>query len=100
MNKGTRIRTILLLVALLNQANASLGTLDFGNDVVNLVYKIFSYLLTLGAAVAAWWFNNDCTPVAAEYTGAMRQEKARLKTGEDGLDIVLDEYIEDGDEDE
>lgn len=105
MNFGTKIRTALLIIALLNQANASIGALEFGNTTVDLIYKVFSYLLTLGAAVASWWFNNDYTPIASEYTGAMRQEKARLKGEMDGLDIVVedflddeDDYLEDGDD--
>ena len=100
MNFGTKLRTALYVVTMLNQANVALGVWEFGNDTVNLVYKIFSYLLTLAAGAIALWFNNDFTPTAAEYTGAMRAEKARLKGEQDGLDVEIDEYIEDGDEDE
>lgn len=100
MNLGTKIRTALFIISILNQANVSLGVWEFGNETVNLVYKIFSYLLTLVAGAAALWYNNDFTPTAAEYTGAMRAEKARLKGESDGLDIVIDDYIEDGDDDE
>lgn len=100
MNFGTKIRTALFIISILNQANVSLGVWEFGNETVNLVYKIFSYLLTLIAGATALWFNNDFTPVASEYTGAMRREKERLKGEQDGLDIVVDEYIEDGEDDE
>lgn len=100
MNFGTKIRTAIFVISILNQANVSLGVWEFGNETVNLVYKIFSYLLTLIAGAAALWYNNDFTPVASEYTGAMRAEKARLKGNADGLDIVVEDYIEDGDEDE
>lgn len=100
MNFGTKIRTALFVITILNQANVSLGVWEFGNETVNLVYKIFSYLLTLLAGAAALWFNNDFTAIAAEKTGEMRAEKARLKGEVDGLDIVVEDYIEDGDEDE
>lgn len=100
MNFGTRLRTALFVITILNQANVSLGVWEFGNETANLVYKIFSYFLTLIAGAAALWFNNDFTPTAAEYTGAMRAEKARLKGEDDGLGVVIDDYIEDGDDDE
>ena len=96
MNKGTKIRTALFIITIVNQANVSLGVWEFGNETANLIYRIFSYLLTLIAGAAALWFNNDFTPEACEGTGLTRA----LKAGEDGLDIVIDEYIEDGDEDE
>lgn len=100
MNLGTKLRTALFVITILNQANVSLGVWEFGNENVNLVYKIFSYILTLIAGAAALWFNNDFTPVAAEYTGAMRAEKARLKGEDDGLGVIVDDYLEDGEEDE
>ena len=99
MNKGTKIRTALFIISILNQANVSLGVWEFGNESVNLVYKIFSYLLTLIAGATALWFNNDFTKEACIGTGVTRQLKAEAK-GEDGLDIVIDDYIEDGDDDE
>ena len=100
MNLGTKLRTALFVITILNQANVSLGVWEFGNENVNLVYKIFSYILTLIAGAAALWFNNDFTPVAAEYTGAMRAEKARLKGEDDGLGVIVDDYLEDGEDDE
>ena len=100
MNLGTKLRTALFVITILNQANVSLGVWEFGNETVNLVYKIFSYILTLIAGAAALWFNNDFTPVAAEYTGAMRAEKASLKGEDDGLGVIVDDYLEDGEEDE
>lgn len=102
MNFGTKLRTALFIITILNQANVSLGVWEFGNDTVNLVYKVFSYFLTLIAGAAALWFNNDFTAIAAEKTGEMRAEKARLKGGADGLDVIIaeDDYLEDGDDDE
>ena len=96
MNFGTKLRTALFVISILNQANVALGVWEFGNETVNLVYKIFSYILTLLAGAAALWYNNDCTPTAAEYTGAMRAEKARLKGEDDGLGVIVEDYIEEG----
>lgn len=98
MNFGTKLRTALFVISILNQANVALGVWEFGNETVNLVYKIFSYLLTLIAGAAALWYNNDFTPTAAEYTGAMRAEKARLKGEGDGLGVIVEDYIEEGED--
>ena len=96
MNKGTRIRAAIALIALINQALVTIGTVDFGNEVSNQIYRWVSLIFTVGAMVTSHWYNNDYTPEACEGTGLTR----RLKEGEDGLDIVIEDYIEDGDGDE
>lgn len=96
MNKGTRIRATIALIALINQALVTIGTVDFGNEISNQIYKWISLLFLIGAMVTSHWYNNDYTAEACEGTGYTRM----LKTGEDGLGIELDEYLEDGDEDE
>ena len=99
MNLGTKIRTALFIITIINQANVSLGVWEFGNETVNLVYKIFSYLLTLAAGSAALWFNNDFTPVAAKHTGAMRLEKKGAEQTGIPLEEIEDlEPLEDGDD--
>lgn len=96
MNKGTRIRAAIALIALVNQALVTIGTVDFGNEISNQIYKWISLLFLVGAMVTSHWYNNDYTPEAAEGTGYTRM----LKSGEADLDIVVDDYLEDGDEDE
>ena len=96
MNKGTRIRAAIALIALINQALVTIGTVDFGNEISNQIYKWISLLFLIGAMVTSHWYNNDYTPEAAEGTGLTRM----LKSGEADLDIVVDDYLEDGDEDE
>ena len=100
MNFGTKLRTALFIISILNQANVSLGVWEFGNETVNLVYKVFSYILTLLAGAAALWYNNDFTEVANKYTIAMREEKARQKSEdeEDGEDLEDGEHLDDIDE--
>ena len=100
MNKGTKIRTIIAVIALINQALVTIGEVDFGNELSNQIYKWISLLFLVGAMVTSHWYNNDFTPVAAEYTGAMRQKKAEAKGEEAGVSIEGLEYIEDGEEDE
>lgn len=87
MNKGTRIRTALFIITFLNQANVSLGVWEFGDERINTIYKLFSYLLSLGAGAAALWYNNDFTVEADTHTKLMREEKALR----DHLPITVDE---------
>ncbi len=100
MNFGTKVRTILALIMLINEALIRIGTVDFGNETSNQIYRWVSFGFLVAAYVASHWYNNDFTPIAAEKTGEMRAEKARLKGEADGLDIVVEDYIEDGDDDE
>ena len=100
MNFGTRLRTALFIITFLNQANVSLGVWEFGDERINVIYRVFSYLLSLLAGGAALWYNNDFTPEAAQGTGLTRHLKAEARGEEDGLDIVIEDYIKEGDEDE
>lgn len=96
MNTGTRVRTIIAIVALVNQALVTIGPVDFGNEISNQIYKWLSLAFLVGAMISSHWYNNDFTPEACEGTGLTRM----LKSGAADLDIVVDDYLEDGDEDE
>ena len=96
MNFGTKIRTVLAVATCLNTALMATDVAQFHNPKLDLAYKIVSVILNFVIVACVTWFNNDYTPEAAEGTGLTR----KLKEGADGLDIVVDEYIEDGDEDE
>ena len=96
MNFGTKIRTILAVATCLNTALMATDVAQFHNPTLDLVYRIFSVVLNSVIVACVTWFNNDYTPEAALGTGLTR----KLKEGEDGLDIVVDEYIEDGEDDE
>lgn len=96
MNTGTIIRTILVVATCLNTALMATDFAQFHNSTVDMVYRIVSVILNFVIVACATWFNNDYTAEAAIGTGLTRQ----LKNGEDGLDIAIDEYIEDGSEDE
>ena len=94
MNFGTKLRTALFIITILNQANVSIGIWEFGDEKINIAYRVFSYLLTLIAGAAALWYNNDFTPEACEGTGLTRALKAVEKEEEEETF-----FIEDGDED-
>ena len=63
VKKDTIIRTIVLIVALINQALTLAGKnpLPFEDDeIVNAL----SYAFTTAASLWAWWKNNSFTPAA------------------------------------
>ena len=96
MNFGTKVRTVLAVATCLNTAMLTTDFAQFHNATVDMVYRIASVVLNFIIVACVTWFNNDYTPEACEGTGLTR----RLKEGEDGLDIVIEDYIEDGNEDE
>lgn len=92
MNNGTIIRTILVIATCLNTALMATDVAQFGNETVNLVYKILSVVANFVIVFCATWFNNDYTEVANQYTIAMREEKIRLQEDD------YDDEVEDGEE--
>lgn len=96
MNFGTKIRTVLAIATCLNTALMATDFAQFNNATLDLAYRIVSVVLNFVIVACVTWFNNDYTPEACEGTGLTRA----LKNGEDGLDVVIEDYIEDGDEDE
>lgn len=96
MNFGTKIRTILAVATCLNTALLATDVAQFHNETVNLIYRILSVILNFVVVACVTWYNNDYTPEACEGTGLTRS----LKAGEDGMDLVVEDFLEDGDEDE
>lgn len=91
MNKGTRLRLLALFVTITNEVLVSIGTIDFGDHTVNVVYKVISVLFMIGAAVAAYWYNNDWTEDACIGTGITRQRKAEKRADYVGERFYFDE---------
>ena len=77
VSKETIARTVVLIVALVNQFLTIFGwnPLPFGDDAV---YEGASMLLTVGASLWAWWKNNSFTKAAI----AADRMKDALKAGE------------------
>ena len=90
MNIGTKIRTVLAFIMLVNEALIRIGTVDFGDDTSNLIYRWVSFFFLVAAYVASHWFNNDYTIEACIGTGVTRQLKA-----ESDDDYVGDFFFED-----
>lgn len=75
MNKGTIIRTILVVASCLNTALMATDVAQFHNETVNLIYRIASVVLNFVIVGISTYYNNDYTPEACEGTGWTRQQK-------------------------
>lgn len=79
MNKGTIIRTILVIASCFNTALMATDVAQFGNETVNLVYRILSVVANFIIVFCATYFNNDYSEEACIGTGMTRQLKAEKK---------------------
>ena len=78
MNAGTKIRTILVIATCLNTALLATDVAQFGNETVNLIYKILSVAANIVIVFCATWFNNDYTEednMVEEVTGGNNEYK-------------------------
>lgn len=78
VEKGTIIRTCVLLLALLNQILAASGKSPLPIDSEELT-NIISTGFTVVTAIIAWWKNNDFTNEAMNGTMYMRRLKNEKK---------------------
>ncbi|MBG9770107.1 phage holin [Bacillus vallismortis] len=66
-DKGTVIRTVLLLVAFINQTMLMFGKSPLGiqeeqvNQLADALYTAVSLIFTIGTTLAAWFKNNYVT---------------------------------------
>ncbi|MEC0765757.1 phage holin [Bacillus atrophaeus] len=78
-DKGTVIRTVLLLIALINQTMLMFGKspLDITEDQVNqladALYTAGSLLFTIGTTAAAWFKNNYVTTKGHNQKAVLKQ---------------------------
>ena len=75
----TIIRTIVLALALINQALAIFGkeALPITEDEVYQVYQFVTFIITLCTSMWAWWKNNSFTQpaiAADEYMEKLREQ--------------------------
>ena len=77
---GTIVRTVVLILALINQILLNTGhdVLPISDDDIN---TIVTTLLTVGAALVAWWKNNSFTKSAIKAD----EFKETLKENENNL---------------
>lgn len=77
IDAGTLTRTILIVLALINQGLVIAGkeTLPFTDEQIT---QVISFVFTVATALLAWWKNNNFTAAAKEaqeYANALKQAK-------------------------
>lgn len=75
VSAGTIARTVVLFIALVNQALAAFGknVLPFDDTTV---YELVSLIITIGASIWAGWKNNSFTQAALIGDSVMKEIKA------------------------
>ena len=76
VSTSTIARTIVLVLALINQALAIMGkgTIDIADDTI---YQLCSLAATVVTSIVTWWKNNSFTQAAIE--GDVAKNKAKEK---------------------
>lgn len=89
-SKETTIRTVLLIIALVNNALALFGKspIPISDDTV---VDIVSFLFTAGTAIATWWYNNSFTLPAQLADECLKTFKQREKDEKKENDITCEE---------
>jgi SPP1 family holin len=98
VNNGTKVRTIALAVAYINQVMSTIGVVDLGNDTANLVYKIISLIVTIVAGAFALYYNNDFTVEGMTGTQITREMKRLKMTEPETVEEPEDSEVQDGQE--
>lgn len=76
MTKGTLTRTIILILALINQFLAIKGMSPFIVDNTELS-EFIAFIFTFVASITAWWKNNSFTKEAIQSDNYMKDLKSR-----------------------
>ena len=95
ISKETIIRTVILVVTLINTLLTALGLnpLPFSE---NEIYQVISSVCTVAAAIWAWWKNNSFTKAAIKADEIMKQIKEAAKEEKvDSLDDKADSNKQD-----
>ena len=98
MNKGTIIRTILVVATCFNTALMATDVAQFGNETINLIYRILSVVANFVIVFCATYFNNDYSEEACVGTGVTRQLKAEKRDDYIGDYFFAEEELEDEEE--
>ena len=101
MNKGTILRTVLVIATCFNTALMATDFAQFHNEKVDFIYRILSVAANFVIVFCATYYNNDYTEEASLGTGYTRQLKQEKKSdyiGDLFFSIPVDEDEEKGDE--
>lgn len=97
MNKGTIIRTVLVIATCFNTALMATDVAQFHNPTLDLIYKILSVVANFVIVFCATYYNNDYTEEACIGTGITRQMKAEQSEYYDG-EFFFEDAVDDGEE--
>lgn len=98
MNNGTVIRTILVIATCFNTALMATDVAQFGNETINLIYKILSVVANFVIVFCATYFNNDYSEEACIGTGVTRQLKAEKRDDYVGDYFFAEEDLDESEE--
>lgn len=90
MNFGTKLRTILAVATSLNTALMATDITEFGNEKLDIAYKVVSIILNFVIVACVTYYNNDYTELACQTTGELRAKKAEQK-GVNGEEFYIGE---------
>lgn len=85
MNRGTIIRTILGIAVSINTALAVTDVTTFGNEKLNMAYKIASLVVNFIVVAINTYYNNDYTEEGVIGTAITRHLKA-VNRGEEAVE--------------
>lgn len=100
MNKGTIFRTVLVIATCFNTALMATDVAQFGNETLNLIYRILSVVANFVIVFCATYFNNDYSEEACIGTGVTRQLKAEKRDDYIGDYFFAEEDLTDTVQDE
>lgn len=95
MNKGTIIRTMLVVATCLNTALMATDFAQFHNSTVDFIYKVASVVLNFIIVACATYYNNDYSEEACIGTGITRQLKSQKRSDYMGEHFFEDEEVGD-----
>ena len=75
MNNGTKIRTALAIATSINMALATIDVAQFGNEKVNMAYKVVSVIVNAVVVGLVAYYNNDYTVEGSVGTAITREMK-------------------------
>ena len=94
MNSGTKIRTALAVATSVNMALATIDVAQFGNEKVNMAYKVISVLVNAIVVGLVAYYNNDYTVEGETGTKITREMKELRDYVPQNVEEPEDSFIE------
>ena len=87
VTKDTWVRTIILVLSLINTVLIKFGVMEFADVDFELYYEQISTLLTVGASLWCAWKNNSFT-YEAQVADEARRKAMRGEYDSDGIEYI------------